>query len=185
MRVLTLAGSPHYPSRTSSLLGQAGKWLEERGIEVFPWHISNLPPEDLFNARFDSPALKIFNQQLENADGLIIATPIYKASFSGVLKTLLDLLPERALEHKVVLPLATGGTVAHMLALDYSLKPVLNALKAQEILQGVFADDSQISHYERTPLFTPALEQRLDDALTIFIQALERRQPYSPLRQSA
>ncbi|SQC64268.1 FMN reductase [Klebsiella pneumoniae] len=32
-----------------------------------------------------------------------------------------------------MLPLATGGTIAHMLAVDYALKPVLNALKAQEI----------------------------------------------------
>ncbi len=63
--------------------------------------------------------------------------------FSGALKTLLDLLPERALEGKIVLPLATGGTIAHMLAVDYALKPVLNALKAQEILHGVFADDSR------------------------------------------
>ncbi|MCS5931537.1 hypothetical protein LNQ03_06255 [Klebsiella pneumoniae subsp. pneumoniae] len=37
----------------------------------------------------------------------------------------------------MVLPLATGGTIAHMLAVDYALKPVLNALKAQEILHGV------------------------------------------------
>ncbi|MEN0616882.1 NADPH-dependent FMN reductase [Klebsiella indica] len=185
MRVLTLGGSPRYPSRTAALLSHAGKWLKEQNIEVLPWHISNLPPEDLFNARVDSPALNTFNRQLESADGLIIATPIYKASFSGVLKALLDLLPERALAHKVVLPFATGGSLAHMLALDYSLKPVLNALKAQEILQGVFADDSQIAHYERTPLFTPALEQRLDDALNTFTQALERRQTVTPLRQSA
>jgi hypothetical protein len=58
---------------------------------------------------------------------------VYKASFSGALKTLLDLFPERALEGKVVLPFATGGTIAHMLAVDYALKPVLSALKAQEI----------------------------------------------------
>lgn len=186
MRVITLAGSPRYPSRSTALLHVAGKWLESRGIEVLPWHINNLPPEDLFNARFDSPALKTLNEQLAGADGLIIATPIYKASFSGVLKALLDLLPERALEHKVVLPLATGGSVAHMLAVDYSLKPVLNALKAQEILQGVFADDSQISHYDRSPLFATALEERLNDALEVFAQALERRRhPYPPLRQSA
>ncbi|MFY2980449.1 NAD(P)H-dependent oxidoreductase, partial [Klebsiella pneumoniae] len=84
-------------------------------------------------ARFDNPALHTLNEQLAGADGLIIATPVYKASFSGALKTLLDLLPERALEGKIVLPLATGGTIAHMLAVDYALKPVLNALKAQEI----------------------------------------------------
>ncbi|MBN0856446.1 NADPH-dependent FMN reductase, partial [Pseudomonas aeruginosa] len=116
-------------------------------------------------ARFDNPALQTLNEQLAGADGLIIATPVYKASFSGALKTLLDLLPERALEGKIVLPLATGGTIAHMLAVDYALKPVLNALKAQEILHGVFADDSQVTDYQHKPQFTANLQRRLDDAL--------------------
>lgn len=44
--------------------------------------------------------------------------------------------------------MATGGSIAHMLAVDYALKPVLSALKAQEILQGLFAEDSQIAYGE-------------------------------------
>ncbi len=51
-----------------------------------------------------------------------------------------------------MLPLATGGTVAHLLAVNYALKPVLKALKAQEILHGVFADDSQVIDYHQTPV---------------------------------
>ena len=106
---------------------------------------------------------------------------MYKASFSGALKTLLDVLPERALHHKVVLPVATGGSSAHMLAVDYALKPVLSALKAQEVLHGVFADDGQISYTEDGGDLAPALEQRLDDALQHLIQALNRRlQPIEP-----
>ncbi|MGK4624046.1 NAD(P)H-dependent oxidoreductase, partial [Raoultella ornithinolytica] len=96
------------------------------------------------------------------------------------LKTLLDLLPERALDGKVVLPLATGGTVAHLLAVDYALKPVLNALKAQEILHGVFADDSQVIDYQHKPHFTPNLQTRLDTALETFWHALHRRDIQAP-----
>ncbi|TWW32354.1 NADPH-dependent FMN reductase, partial [Pseudomonas aeruginosa] len=47
------------------------------------------------------------------ADGLRVATPGYTASCSGARKGRLDLVPERALEHKVVLPFATGGSSAH------------------------------------------------------------------------
>ncbi len=177
MRVITLAGSPRYPSRSTALLTLCQAELEKRGVEVIPWNLHNFQPEDLLYARFDSPALQALKQDLETADGVIVATPVYKASFSGALKTLLDLLPERALEHKVVLPLATGGTVAHMLAVDYALKPVLNALKAQEILHGVFADDSQISHYDRQPEVNQTLAARLDDALDTFWHALSRRRP--------
>lgn len=175
MRVITLAGSPRYPSRSTALLTLCQHALEQRGAEVIPWNLHNFPPEDLLYARFDSPALLALKEDLANADGLIVATPVYKASFSGALKTLLDLLPERALEHKVVLPLATGGTIAHMLAVDYALKPVLNALKAQEVLHGVFADDTQISHYDRQPQLSPLLAERIAESLDTFWYALSRR----------
>lgn len=158
----------------------ARETLSAADIEVCHWHLQNFAPEDLLYARFDNPALHALNEQLAGADGLIIATPVYKASFSGALKTLLDLLPERALEGKIVLPLATGGTIAHMLAVDYALKPVLNALKAQEILHGVFADDSQVTDYQHKPQFTPNLQGRLDLALETFWQALHRPSSRAP-----
>jgi len=180
MRVITLAGSPRFPSRSTALLSVCQRALEARGVEVIPWNIHNFQPEDLLYARFDSPALTALKADLALAEGLIVATPIYKASFSGALKTLLDLLPERALEHKVVLPLASGGSVAHMLAVDYALKPVLNALKAQEVLHGVFASDTQIPHYDRQPELDALLSERIDEALETFWQALHRRhQPYA------
>jgi FMN reductase len=100
MRVITLAGSPRYPSRSSALLEYARETLSAADVEVCHWHLQNFAPEDLLYARFDNPALHTLNEQLAGADGLIIATPVYKASFSGALKTLLDLLPERALEGK-------------------------------------------------------------------------------------
>ncbi|MGP3592998.1 NADPH-dependent FMN reductase [Vagococcus sp. WN89Y] len=174
MRVITLAGSPRFPSRSSALLAYARERLSALNIEVYHWHLHNFEPQDLLYARFDSPALQTFIEQLKTAEGIVVATPVYKASFSGALKTVLDLLPERALEGKVVLPVATGGTIAHMLAVDYALKPVLSALKAQEILHGVFADDSQILDYQHKPVLTPNLQNRLDSALETFWQALHR-----------
>ncbi|NIG17845.1 NADPH-dependent FMN reductase [Pantoea sp. Al-1710] len=180
MRVITLAGSPRFPSRSTAMLSLCQHALEARGVEVIPWNIHNFQPDDLLYARFDSPALNALKADLALADGLIVATPIYKASFSGALKTLLDLLPERALEHKVVLPLASGGSASHLLAVDYALKPVLNALKAQEVLHGVFATDTQIVNYDRQPELDPQLAKRIDDALDTFWHALHRRhQPYA------
>ena len=93
MRVITLAGSPRFPSRSSALLEYAREKLNGHDVEVFHWNLHNFAPEDLIYARFDSPALKTFIEQLQDADGLIVATPVYKAAYSGALKTLLDLLP--------------------------------------------------------------------------------------------
>ena len=63
--------------------------------------------------------------QVANAQLIVVATPVYKAAYSGLLKVFLDLLPQTALAGKTVLPLATGGSPHHMLALDCALRPVL------------------------------------------------------------
>ena len=183
MLVVTLGGSPSQRSRSGVLLDRAKHWLNQQGVEVVSYQVRDFPAEDLLHARFDSPKIIDLLQQIENADGLVIATPVYKASFSGALKTVLDLLPERALSHKVVLPIATGGSIAHRLAVDYALKPVLSALKAQEMLHGIFADDSQIAYGEGSaqPQLAPVLEQRLNESLEQFYSALARRpKPLDP-----
>lgn len=183
MLVVSVGGSPSLRSRSGVLLERTRDWLQERGVEVVTFQVREFNAEDLLHARFDSPQVRHFIELVAQADGLVVATPVYKASFAGALKTLLDLLPERALEHKVVLPVATGGSIAHMLAVDYALKPVLSALKAQETLQGIFADDSQIAYGEgnRPAQLAPALEQRLLDSLETFHGALARRpRPVAP-----
>lgn len=183
MYVVTLAGSPSQRSRSGVLLDVARNWLHERGAELRSYGVRDFPAEDLLHARFDSPRVVELIEQVARADGLVIATPVYKASIAGALKVLLDLLPERALSHKVVLPLATGGSNAHMLAVDYALKPVLAALKAQETLHGVFAEDNQVQYAEgSTPArLAPALEHRLLDSLEQFHGALARRpKPIDP-----
>ena len=183
MLVVTLGGSPSQRSRSGVLLEKTRQWLQDKGVEVVSYQIRDFPAEDLLHARFDSPKVIDLLQQVANADGLVIATPVYKASFSGALKTVLDLLPERALAHKVVLPIATGGSIAHMLAVDYALKPVLSALKAQELLHGIFAEDSQIAYGEGSAQaqLVPVLEQRLSEALETFYAAMARRpKPLDP-----
>ena len=137
----------------------------------------------MLHGRLDSPKVIALLQQVAKADGLVSATPVDKASCSGALKTVLDLLPERALAHKVVLPMATGGSIAHMLAVDYALKPVLSALKAQELLHGIFAEDSQITYGEGSAQaqLGPILEHRLNEALEQFYSAMARRpKPLDP-----
>jgi FMN reductase len=55
------------------------------------------------------------------------------------------LFPQFALAGKAVLPLATGGTLAHVLAIDYALRPVLTSMGARHIVQGYFLLDTLIA----------------------------------------
>ena len=59
-------------------------------------------------ADFNSPAIKQAIAAVEGA-AVIIASPVYKASYSGALKTILDILPQKGLQGKVVLPLFIGA----------------------------------------------------------------------------
>lgn len=177
MLVVSLSGSPALKSRSGVVLEHAGSWLRAKGVEVTTLRIRDFNAEDLIFARFDSPQVLAFIEAVKQADGLLIGTPVYKASFSGALKTLLDLLPERSLHGKVVLPLATGGSIAHMLAVDYALKPVLSALKCQEVLHGIFAIDSQISYAdnEQGGDLDEILDERLREGLEHFYLGLQHR----------
>ncbi|PTM59336.1 NADPH-dependent FMN reductase [Desmospora activa] len=146
--IVTLSGSPSATSRTSAVLTIIRQQLAFAGWQTDAIKVRDLPPQDLIYAHFNSPALQETIRLLKNADGVIIATPVYKASYTGVLKAYLDLLPQEILEEKVVWPIAVGGSLAHLLTLDYALKPVLYALGAQTIIKGVYIQDSWVKQHD-------------------------------------
>lgn len=73
------------------------------------------------------------------ADGLIAATPTYKASYSGLFKAFFDLFDEGALENLPTVVAATGGSPRHSLVLDTALRPLFSYLKALTLPIGVYA----------------------------------------------
>ena len=114
---------------------------------------------------------------MAQAQVIIVATPVYKAAYSGVLKVFLDLLPQDAFKDKTVLPLATGGSPNHMLALDYALRPVLQSLGARHILSGIFATDAQVTlSPEGAYHVAPDIGERLDAAVAILLNETLRPQ---------
>jgi FMN reductase len=175
MSVLLIAGSPSERSRTAALLEAAGQRLEARGVLVERLRVRDLSPQALLLADFGHPSISQATGRVAEADVIIVATPVYKAAYSGVLKVFLDLLPQDGFKGKVVLPLATGGSPHHMLALDYSLRPVLQSLGAKHILPGIYATDSQVTVNESGSYQVSAdIGQRLDDAVhTLITETLQ------------
>ena len=175
--VVTIAGSPSTFSRSSAVLQHARQLLGKQGISSHNILVRDLPAEDLLAGRADSPAIQAVIKTIENTQAVIIATPVYKAAYTGILKVFLDLLPQTALAGKVVLPIATGGSAAHTLAIDYALKPVLAALGARHILSGIYLVDSQytVQDGELVGLET-ALERRLEVGLSDLVAGLGRPQ---------
>ncbi|MEU1304040.1 NADPH-dependent FMN reductase [Streptomyces shenzhenensis] len=165
--VLSVSGSPSASSRTGRLLRLLDQRLIADGHEVIPLDVRTIPAEALLGADVRHPAVVEAAGLFARVDGVVVGTPVYKAAYSGVLKALLDLLPQYALAGKTVLPLATGGTTAHVLAIDYALRPVLTSMGADHIVQGWFTLDKDITVHEDgsltvAPAATEALRQVVD-----------------------
>lgn len=142
--ILVLAGSPSVTSRTAALTRHLAQRWRAEGHDVELVAVRDLPADALLSADATHPAITEVVDAIAAADGVVVASPVYKAAYSGAIKTLLDLLPQFALAGKTVLPLATGGSPAHVLAIDYGFRPVLNSLGAEHIVQGYFVLDTLI-----------------------------------------
>ena len=173
--IVSITGSPSASSRTQLLAQHAGRRLAAAGFDVAEIDVRALPAEDLLHARLESSALQQALATVERADGVIVATPVYKAAYTGILKAFLDLLPQLALTGKPVLPLATGGTVAHVLAIDYGLRPVLQSLGARHVLQGLFVLDKLVTRSATGELELDAEVRGRLDALTAELGQAARR----------
>jgi FMN reductase len=178
MSILLIAGSPSERSRTAALLDAVQQRLRGHAPEVERLKLRDLSPQALILADAAHRSVSAAIDQVARARAIVVATPVYKAAYSGVLKVFLDLLPQAALQGKVVLPLASGGSPNHMLALDYALRPVLQSLAARHILPGVYATDAQVTLLpEGAHLLSDDIGARLDEAVGTLVREALRPSP--------
>ncbi|MGI6871586.1 FMN reductase [Amycolatopsis sp. 3B14] len=88
---------------------------------------------------FPSPKLRDAVETVTRADGLIVVTPIFNASYSGLFKSFFDVIEAGSLQGKPVLIAATAGTARHSLALEFALRPLFAYLRADVMPTAVFA----------------------------------------------
>lgn len=170
--IIALAGSPSATSRTVALLGDIAAGLTADGHDVRLLPVRSLPADALLGADPSAPAVADAVDAVTSADGLIVGSPVYKAAYSGVLKTFLDLLPADALAGKAVLPVLTGAAPVHALAVDYALTPVLTALGARHVVSGLFLLDRQIGRTPDGVSLTPDVRELVDAAVSRLTAAL-------------
>jgi FMN reductase len=175
-KIVLISGSPSAASRSAGILHNARQVLTSQGFDAILIDVRGFPPADLLYARYDSPAFAEAKEQIAAATGVIVATPIYKASYSGAFKAFLDILPQNALRGKTLLPIACGGSPSHLLAIEYALKPVLSVLGASEILPGVYAIDEQAKLSASGELWLHEdLRERLTAGLARLAESVNRR----------
>lgn len=141
---VALSGSPSRQSKSRRLLVHAAERLAAQGLETRVVDLCELPAEGLLG-RSRATTIDEALAAVAAAPLLIVATPVYRASYSGLLKCFFDLLAPNALAGKVAIPIATGGSPAHALVIDYALRPLLASVGARVVSAGIYGTDAQFS----------------------------------------
>lgn len=149
MRVTVLTASPSTGSSTTRTLAELALAqarerfadVEESRIEVYDLgsgFTSAVAREDVDAATEQALAA------VERAELLIIAVPVFRASYPGLFKHFLDLLDQHALVRTPVMLLATGGSERHALIIDQVLRPQMAFFHALVLPTGVFARSGDV-----------------------------------------
>lgn len=136
--VVVISGSPSATSKTAKAAEFAASWLRQTGVEVRHIRVRDFDPAALLTGDFSDAGLKEAVELVAAADGVVIATPTFKASYSGLLKAFIDLLPQYGFRDKIIMLMGTGGSMAHVLSLDYGLRPVTQSMRPRLIVPSVY-----------------------------------------------
>ena len=91
---------------------------------------------------FANARLRPVLDELDSAEGLILVTPTFSGSYSGLFKSFMDIIDPESLPGRPVLLAATGGTERHSLMLEHALRPLLTYLRADVVATAVYAANS-------------------------------------------
>ncbi|GAA3543790.1 FMN reductase [Nocardioides daeguensis] len=146
-KIVVVSAGLSVPSSTKLLADKLGEAVERavgaRGQEVEVQHVELRPLAhalaDHLLTGFATGELAQSIDAVRHADGLVVVTPVFSASYSGLFKTFFDVLDNGMLDGVPVVIAATAGTARHSLVLDHALRPLFAYLRAVVVPTGVFA----------------------------------------------
>ena len=156
LHVVLVSGSLHAPSKTGALLTAISESLAARA-EITLDEVSALD----FNGVLSRGDVAQQLELIEGADLLVVASPIYRASYTGLFKHTFDLVAQKALAGKPVLLAATGGNDLHSLAIEHQFRPLFAFFEAVSLPVSVYAKDADFTDYR---VSSPDLQARIDRA---------------------
>ena len=149
-RIVAVSGSLHEPSKTTALLRAIADAVAARAdAEVQLIELTDIGPSLAGALRREDLPLHVEEQlvAIERADLLIVGSPVYRASFTGLFKHLFDFVGQYELVGKPVLLAATGGGERHALMIEHQLRPLFAFFQALTLPLGVYASNGDFDGY--------------------------------------
>lgn len=165
LKVVAFSAGTARPSKTlaltETLLAQLGEQLNISSSVIELSEIGRALGASLYRSEAPSE-VEAALAAVESADLLIVATPVYRGSYTGHFKHFFDLIEQDALIDTPVLLAATGGSDRHALILDHQLRPLFSFLQALTLPIGVYASAADFDGYQIT---SHTLNNRIDLAV--------------------
>lgn len=153
LKVVAVSGGLNTPSKTEALIDAILQELDG-ALEIDVHYIKLSEIGHQLGGVISRDELPLSVQKalfnIETADALIVGTPVYRASFTGLFKHLFDFVDQFSLVDVPVLLAASGGSDRHALVLEHQLRPLFSFFQSQTLPIGVYATDSDFSNYKVT-----------------------------------
>lgn len=151
LRIVAVSGGLNRPSKSAALAEHLLDLIaHEIPCQQGLVEIGQIAPQ-LAGAVWRSQLPDAVEQQLaavEQADVLVVATPVFRGSYTGLFKHFFDFIGQDALIDKPVLLAATGGSERHSLIIDHQLRPLFSFFQARTLPLGVYVTDKDFVDYQ-------------------------------------
>jgi FMN reductase len=151
--VVGVSGSPTRPSRTTALVTEVAEAFAERlggratVIELGPL-LGDLGAGP-FRGDLGPDAQRAL-AAVEAADVIVVGSPAYRATYTGLFKLFFDHVGQHALVDKPIVLTATGGSDRHALLVEHQMRPLFGFFQALTLPLGIFANESDFEDYRVT-----------------------------------
>ena len=176
MNLLGLSGSPakNAASRTLNAVKQSVEYAHQQDPSI-QMETINIRDLDIVLCDGRDPALyegdtKILIDKIVAADALILGTPVYRGSYTGILKNVFDVIPNDSLVGKPVGIVVTGSTEHHYLAIEHEIKPLLGFFHAHALPGGVYLTSQ---HFNDNVLVDEGAMERLNQLSTAIVRFVQ------------
>lgn len=176
LRIVAVSGNVQRPSKSRALAEAIAAAIARKlPARIEQYDILDVQPglgAALSRADLGPEALKVV-EAIEKADILVVSTPTYKGSYTGLFKHLIDFIDPKSLDGRPVVVSATGGGQRHALVIEHQLRPLFGFFSAWTIPAGIFAEDK---NFEGHRPVDPGLLARIELAASQVAVAFPGRQ---------
>lgn len=165
LNIVTVNGSYSSPGKTEALLDLiVEEFQNHHDATVLQVAVGSLGTgfTNALSREEVSPEVEEKLQAVENADLVIVGTPVFRGSYTGLFKHFFDLIEQYSLANKSVMLSATGGSDRHTLVIDQVLRPLFGFMQAAIAPVGLYASSGD---FAGTTLLNPQVYSRIEIAV--------------------